>query len=381
MFHLVLVRQQLFKLFHRHGTVEIIALGKVGVHLNQHILLPFRLHAFGDNGHAQILGHGHNGADQIHAPFVVIVVPRQELHIRLQHVHVHGVQHAQGRRPAAEIVHQHMEPVLPHPLDGIQDGIHVIRQGAFRNLYTDHGRIQLVLLHQIDEMLRNVRKIEIHPGHVDRNGNGLNAPLLHIAEPLRHILPHGAVNLVNIACLLQNRDELHRRDQLALVHPAHQRLTADDLAVADQHLGLHIKDELVVAQAVLYIQDHHLVFLLVVVGLLAVEMIPLQELAFDVVQRAQRPVVHGRHRLPAVRGEVDAQHGGEAFRTVQHAVDGVRFRHKVTVVLLLRRNKGAEGIAARISADAVVPFRDLVHRRSQILQVGVARLPSENIVV
>ena len=271
--------------------------------------------------------------------------------------------------------------MLPQPFDRPQDRIHIIRQGAFRNLNADHGRRNLIFLYQVDKMFRDVREIEIHPGHIHGNRHRLDAPLPDIADPPGHAFPHAAVDLENIAGFFQHRHKPGRRNQLPFVVPACQRLAADDLAAFHHDLGLDVENEFPIPQPVLHIQHHHLVFPLVLVVFLAVEMVTPQELALDILQRPQGPVIHGRHRLPPVRGKVDAQHRSEPFRAVQHTVNSIRFRDKIPVILFLCRQDRTEHITAGIPADTVKLLRNGPHHVRQVLQIGVARLAAENIII
>ena len=91
------------------------------------------------------------------------------MHVQLQHVQLELAEHIQGGIAAAEIVHLYGKAKVSQLIHGTDDLLRVFRVGAFRNFQVQQLGIDPPFPNDLPKYVRQIRLIDVRPGHVDGN--------------------------------------------------------------------------------------------------------------------------------------------------------------------------------------------------------------------
>ena len=145
---------------------------------------------------------------------------------------------------------------LPQAGRRFNDLVGVLGVGALRDLQMEPRGRQPVFPHRSQQDLRDIRLIDVRPGHVDGDRDGRQAGVVPLAQEGTTPVPDEAVQLGDEPVALEEGDELRGGLEAPLgVRPAHQRLRARQAAVPDPVFGLEIDLELPLRQGGLHIVD------------------------------------------------------------------------------------------------------------------------------
>src|SRR3546814_459978 len=120
--------QQLHEIPHRHRVAEPVTLREVAAAFTQDVVLAFLLHALGDDGDAQRVGHRDDRGGQGQVVRVAQHVG-DEAAVDLHSVDRYPAQVAQAGEAGAEVVQPHLDPGAAQAPE----------QGAGADLVADHG--------------------------------------------------------------------------------------------------------------------------------------------------------------------------------------------------------------------------------------------------
>ena len=197
-----LVGQQGLRLGDGHGAGEVVALAVLAADLQQESRLFGGLHPLGHHPQPHQPRHPDNGFQDARALARALLAHLQKLHVDLEDVHIHVLEHVQGGVARAEVVHQHGEARLPQSGHRLGDDVKLLGVGALGDLDGDEVGVQPVALDELLKAGRHVHGVEVHPGDVDRDRHRPKAPV----EPLPHLgadpLPAGAVQVGDKAVFL-----------------------------------------------------------------------------------------------------------------------------------------------------------------------------------
>ena len=236
------ILQAFLELLHRHRPVKEKSLRDVAMIFPQdhHLLLGLDTlcHAL----QTDLSGHG-NDVLVHHVVLAddLLVIRRQEGLVDLQHLPRDILQKSQGRVAHSEVVDRRRNPGL------MKSGNHAsqVREGhvrrCLRQLDLDVLMRNLVPIHDIDDIFEKVGLGEIFPGKIHAHPDDLFAFVHPSSQVVADLIEDIVIQLADIGILLQHRDELHRRNDLAVAEPPAQGLGADQFAPGDVDLGL-VKD-------------------------------------------------------------------------------------------------------------------------------------------
>ena len=311
--HVPGIGDQIFKLLHRHGPIEVIALHVAAAQVRQEVDLLDGLHALDDHGNGHGLGHVDDGFQYADALAGFVLADVQELGVQLDDVHVQAAEHVQRGIAAAEVVHQHQEAQAAQAAHRLPDGGGVLDIGGFGDLDLDQPRGQPVFLQQSVEEVGHVDGKDVDLGDVHRYGHRGVARVDPLAQPRADPLPYVLVQVGDDAVLFKDRHKAGRRYDPALGGaPAGQRLRPHDPARRDPALGLQAEEDLVVIQALLELGED-LVFLgvaLVHIGI--VYLYAVLEVALDLLGGQRGMVVQLRDLVLGAFNQADAEHRQKA---------------------------------------------------------------------
>ncbi len=161
--------QERFKLSAGHGPGKKVSLYIIAADFPEPLQLFPGFHAFRDHAQVHPAGKSHNKAENplIHR---LCRLTLDKLHVQLQNINGHFIQHVQGRITASEIVHFNHEAQLTQPADGMDDLRRIFRIGALGNLQMEARRREPVPADGVKQNIRNVRVVNVGTGYVDGNG-------------------------------------------------------------------------------------------------------------------------------------------------------------------------------------------------------------------
>ena len=116
-------------------------------------------------------------------------------------------------------------------VNGILDGIRMLRINAFRYLHFQLGWGEMVLFHQAFQDCGHIQAADTDPGSVNRDRDGRISLFVPLMKMAAQGLPYIAVQFLNQVILLQYRYELARGDESGRgMVPSDQGFGADYLA-------------------------------------------------------------------------------------------------------------------------------------------------------
>ena len=164
----------------------------------------------------------------------------------------------------------------------------------------------IVTLHQIQQGIHKIYIINVGPGNVDRDIDGLQALFVPLLHQLADLFPHILVQLGDEAVSLKKRDEnrrgLHAPFRMA---PAHQSLGIGEKASGRLVFRLELHLELSLLQRLLHAVQDRLIPKHLTSKLIIIEGIIPAVLALDASRPLERPVAHLLHGNLPVSSLID----------------------------------------------------------------------------
>ena len=247
-----LLEQKGFHPLRGHGLAQQVALGIVAAQLPQAAQLLPGFHTLGHHLQVHPAGQAHDKAQNalIHGLGGFVA---DELHVQLQHIQLHLVEHVQRGVAAAEIVHLDDEAQgaqLIHSGDNLRRAFSV---GALGDFQMEQPGLQVIFAQQAQQQLRQVRLADVRAGHVDGDGNDRVALIQPGAQCGGRLVPDELVEPGNEAVFLKQGDELPRGQEAPLgMNPAHQGLRPGQGIVVEAEFGLQVHAELPLGQGILH---------------------------------------------------------------------------------------------------------------------------------
>ena len=298
--------QQFLKLPGGHGPRKEVTLNVVAADLPQALQLLPGLHALRHHAQIQPAGQSHNEPQDslLHG---LGGFASDELHVQLQDVQLHLVEHIEGRIAAAEVIHFNDEAQLPQMLHGAEDLSRVFRIGALGQLQMELGGLHAVFPDDLQQRIRQVGMADVRPGHIDRHRQLRISFFPPEAQRGTHIFPDIPVQPGDKTVFLKQGNEFSRGQKAQLrVNPAHQSLGPRQTVIVQAVLRLIIDNKLPFVQCGLHGLRN---------GLLPQQLAPQniiidREVAiiliFNAVHRQIGPIAHLLHRNGTVSDLVDA---------------------------------------------------------------------------
>ena len=205
--------------------------------------LGFAFHAFGHDAGVQGAGQRHDALDDGRA-----VGEQERAHERtvdLERVDRKSVQVAQRRVPRAEVIEVDLHAELAQAVQHVRHVARVAHQGGFGDLESQGLRPDPGVLDRLLDEPHEAVLQELPGGHVDGDvvepGGRMAALPLH--ELGAGLTEHPRAELVDEPQLLRDRNEIGRRDHLAVPRPSNQRLEPGAPGRGQQHdrLVVHLE--------------------------------------------------------------------------------------------------------------------------------------------
>ena len=347
-----LLGQVFFKLGAGHGLGKEVALHVVAADVADVLQLLPGLHALGHHAEVQPAGQLDDEAeDALLRRFGCLAL--DELHVQLQDVQLHLVQHVQGGVAAAEVVHLDDEAKGAQMRHGVDDLLRILSIGALRDLQMQQGGLQPVLSYQTQQHIGHVCLIDVGAGDVDGHGDGGEPTALPVVEQAARLLPDVAVQLGDEAVLFKKGDKLTGGQEAHLrMDPAHQRLGTGQSVVQQAELGLEVDLKLPLGEGGLHGLGDDLLPQQLAAQAVIVDGEMGVVLATDAVRCQKGTVAHLLHRDAFAGHLIHAPLHNGVLRRAQHLLTGL---HKVIVVcsavLLTAQEHEAVGVEA--AADLI----------------------------
>ena len=231
--------------FNRQRRGEEVALYIRAIQRAQEIHLILGLHALGGGIQPQLVAQAHDLPEHDLALAVADAV--DQALIQLDGIDKRQLEHRQGGLRLAEVVDLDAEAVA---IKLLKDGDHRVvgDHRAFRHLQRHHPRGQAVALQNTLIRQRHALTAQRRARQVDRHRPNLKPFPAPLAELRADAGEHVFIQLADGAVLFKQRDKAIGREHGAvLLHPANQRLAADDFARFGVALRLIIHLKLVLA--------------------------------------------------------------------------------------------------------------------------------------
>ena len=183
--------------------VEIISLSIGAAHVLKQLHLLLTLHSLRNHPDAHNIGHAGDCLQDSQALIHAFVIHVQKFHINFQDIHIHILQHVKGGVTAAKIIHQHGKARGTQFLHHGCYNLVLLHIGALRNFNLYEPGIQAVTADEFLEHMGHIQGINVHPGHVDRDGNRLSAAVYPFSYIFTDFLPDIQVQLCHQTVVLQ----------------------------------------------------------------------------------------------------------------------------------------------------------------------------------
>ena len=269
---------------------------------------------------------------------------REEFHVDLQHVKLVILQHVQRGIPRAEIVEPDAVAHFAEPADRAGQKALFVREGTFRDLDIEIILRHLVFSGRLGQVPDDIAELEIEPREIERDRREGQPLLGGLAVIAADLLDDAAVELVDLAVLLENADERAGRQQTVLrVLPARERLEPADLARFGRDHRLIVDLDIAVLDRRINVVDDILLERELILHRLVVE----AEIAAEML-------------LDAVAGEARAVAGEARVVLVRAGLIGAAFERELHLALILldllrdRRDDLLAAVALRQHDEVVV---------------------------
>ena len=211
-----------------------------------------RLDALGNRGHLEFPGHAHDVPDDDLG--LLIVFRRTEEHaVELEHAHGQRLEHIERRIPRPKIVYGALYPRPAQFMHGGTQQRHIVEKDALGELQFQQAVGDGVQGLYPDVPFDEIRRVELHPRHVDRQGAGLDPGVEPLAQQAAYGCEHELIELDDKAVLFKKRNEFTgRKESLIRALPAHQRLPAREGPGPDPIFRLDVDEEFPIGKSLFH---------------------------------------------------------------------------------------------------------------------------------
>ena len=148
-----------------------------------------------------------------------------KLHIQLQDIHGHPVQHVQRGITASKIIHLDNKAIFPQLRHRLDQLVRIFRIDRLRNLQMESLWCDPVAIYQLQQDIYQIYVVDIRPGNIDGNIDRLQTFPVPLPHQPADLFPYVLIQPSNETVFFKERDKHCRRLHAKFrVEPADQRL-------------------------------------------------------------------------------------------------------------------------------------------------------------